>query len=111
MTANFGTWVLSKATGYREANDREALCVSICMAIGSIISTVYLRIKFIRLMTKSISGYQLADVERTQRVFADIEVFKNKNKKTKKDARNLRTDLNTFMEWKAEKKWGFCIVG
>ena len=30
-----GTWVLSEATRYRETEDREGLCVSICTAIGS----------------------------------------------------------------------------
>ena len=37
-----GPWVLSKATGYREAEEREGMCVSICTAIGSTISTVVL---------------------------------------------------------------------
>ena len=31
--------------GYREAEDRDGLCVSICTAIGSPISAVYSRIK------------------------------------------------------------------
>ena len=35
----------SKATGYRETEDRDGLCVSICTAIGSPISTVYSRIE------------------------------------------------------------------
>ena len=30
MTASFGAWGLSKATGYHETRDREGLCVSIC---------------------------------------------------------------------------------
>ena len=34
-----------KATGYRETEDRDGLCVSISMAVGSPVSTVYLRIK------------------------------------------------------------------
>ena len=57
MTANFGAWELAKATGYRETKDREGLCVSIYTAIGSPISTVYSRIKYIRCMASRISGY------------------------------------------------------
>ena len=68
--------------------------------MGSTTSTVYSRIKYIRLMTNSISGYRLADVRRTQRVFTDIGVFNNK---TNKVARNLRTNLNAFTERKAKK--------
>ena len=81
MTANFGAWELAKAMEYRETKDRERLCVSICTAIGSPISTVYSRIKYIRLMASSISGYKLANVERTQRVFTDIGIFNNKTKR------------------------------
>ena len=42
--ASLGAWEL-KATGYCETEDRDGLCVSICTAIGSPISIVYLRIK------------------------------------------------------------------
>ena len=43
-------------------------------------------------MTNSIiSGYRLADVERTQRVFTDIGIFNNKTKQ--KVARSLRTNF------------------
>ena len=37
----------------------------------------------------------------TQRVFTYIGVFHNK---TEKVVRNLRTNLNTFTEWKAKKE-------
>ena len=52
----------SKVTGYRETEDRDGLCVSICAAIGSPISTVFSRIKVIRPMNNNTSWYRLADV-------------------------------------------------
>ena len=52
----------SKATGYRETEDRDGLCVSICKAIGSPISTVFSRIEVVRPMTNNTSWYRLTDV-------------------------------------------------
>ena len=43
-------------------------------------------------MISNTSGYRLADVKRTPRVFTNIVVLKTKV------ARNLRTNLNVFME-------------
>ena len=59
--ASFGAWEL-KATGYRETEDRDGLCVSIFTAIGSPISAVYSWINnAIRPMTKNTSLNRLAD--------------------------------------------------
>ena len=51
----------SEAAGYRETENRDGLCVSVCTAIGTPISTVYSRIKGVRPMTNTTSWYRLAD--------------------------------------------------
>ena len=46
----------SKATGYRETEDRDGLCASICTVIGSPISAVYSRVEVVRPMTKTLGS-------------------------------------------------------
>ena len=61
MMASFGAWKL-ESNGYHETEDRDGLCVSICTAIGSLISAVFSRTKVVRSMTNNTSWYRLVNV-------------------------------------------------
>ena len=69
VECELGAWGL-KGTGYRVTENRDGLCISICMARWSPISTVYLR------LNRTVNGlqhyyrwYRLADINRAHALY------------------------------------------